>query len=100
MKRLALVLFILAGCGPSDGIPREHARPAPAVQGGRAPSKTEQAALRFGCKTARDIGGAMFRCSDGDSWINSATVACENQLGVVVEAYVCCGWIKGCTVRF
>ena len=60
----------------------------------------------LGLKDARRTGYAVFECSDSDlifdsaTFFASATFVAKGADGKPVEGAVCCGLIKGCTVRF
>jgi hypothetical protein len=51
-------------------------------------------------KIGEGSGNSFFMCSDSDSFINSERFTAKNINGVQVDGVVCCGWFKGCTVRF
>lgn len=58
----------------------------------------EQAVINAG-NTDVNVGGRdFFACSKGDAvgWHFTAVNAKDKQ----IEGTVCCGWLKGCTVRF
>lgn len=42
----------------------------------------------------------VLACSDKDSWANSDSFKAKNINNIEVDGVVCCGWFKGCTVRF
>lgn len=93
----ALALLLLAGCDGRDA--RNTYADPPATEAG--PSRAERAAQQFGLRNVRHVGMAgAWACSKDDSWLNSATVEGDTMAGGHVRATVCCGWLKGCTVRF
>ena len=82
MKQLLLaiaILFTLSACGT-------------------APDRSYETLEKSGY-TAIEIGGyAPFACSEKDKYHTKFTA--KNSQEQVVNGVVCCGWFKGCTVRF
>ena len=50
-----------------------------------------------GLTEARPAGYDWFECGTGDVWVSSFTAKRDDKR---VEGTACCGWIKGCTVRW
>ena len=86
---LLAVSFLGAGCEE------------PLQQGTK--SRAEQALENQGF-TSIEMGkggsSPVFACSDSDSLLNSSSFTALNAKGTRVEGTACCGWFKGCTVRF
>lgn len=92
--RLLSALAILTATAACDG-------PAP-----KAPPLTDPRHL----KTLRALGihdadgggngSPGFQCSDTDSLLNSTAFRGTGADGEKIEGVICCGWMKGCTVRF
>jgi hypothetical protein len=96
--KIGLLLTLLVACDQRESIPRTY---APAEPVAPHKSRSVQAAEDFGLSDVRREGVAgAWACSKDDSWLNSATVSGVTMAGKRVTATVCCGWLKGCTVRF
>ena len=67
------------------------------------PSTPDRAYVAVSSMGMKDIvlGGApLFACGKDDSLIMSHSFTATNIVGVKVAGNVCCGFFKGCTVRF
>lgn len=84
-----LLLLALVACGD----------PPPRSSSGRAPlgfsAQHERALRASGLKDAKPADYSPFVCGKGDSVFNSAGFESNG-----VKGMVCCGLLKGCTVRF
>ena len=61
--------------------------------------RQESAVRSLGLKDPYSTGPVIIGCSD-DSFLNSEGFRAIGPDGRAVEGSVCCGWLKGCTVRF
>lgn len=63
------------------------------------PSDSKEALVKSGFSNV-EIGEdhAFFECGSGD--MSSMSFTADNPRGDRVNGTVCCGWFKGCTVRF
>lgn len=62
------------------------------------PDRTVEAASKAGFTHVVALGYAWFQCGQDDTWHTKFTGT--NSQGLRVEGAVCCGVLKGCTVRF
>lgn len=85
----ALLLLALVACG--DPPPRSSSRHVPLLFS----AQHERALRASGLKDAKPAGYSPFVCAEGDSMFNSAGFEANG-----VKGMVCCGILKGCTVRF
>jgi hypothetical protein len=51
-----------------------------------------------GFKEIHLTGYDFFRCAEGDTFATGFIA--KNTNGQLVKGTVCCGWMKGCTIRF
>ena len=63
-------------------------------------SKQEEVLKNQGYKNIQIGDPALFGCDEKDSLLNSNTFTADTPIGTHVSGYVCCGWLKGCTVRY
>jgi hypothetical protein len=83
-------LLIAAGCST----PRES-EPEP-----RGPSRAQRALEFEGFTDIEMAGYQPFMCGERDSAFLSEGFSATNANGVRVEGMVCCGFFKGCTIRW
>jgi hypothetical protein len=63
-----------------------------------APERAEETLEASGFTDIEVGGHAWFECAEGDSFTNTFTATSPK--GTEVSGSVCCGVLKGCTVRF
>ncbi len=61
--------------------------------------RQESAVRSLGFKDPYSTGPVIIGCSEDDSFLNSESFRAIGPDGRNVEGSVCCGWLKGCTVR-
>lgn len=88
--RVGAAALLLAGCPEVD-------RSEPVA---KAPSRAEQALRSAGFTDIRLSGTPYFTCADDDSLFMSSNFRAKNSTGELVGGAVCCGFVKGCTVRY
>lgn len=90
---LAVLLCLLAACETTG-----------AQNPGASTSDKQTRAIRALGFTDIRVGAGnsspWMECADSDSYLNSKSFTARTKEGELVEGVVCCGWIKGCTVRF
>lgn len=68
---------------------------------GSSPSRAYLTLEENGYTEIELTGMPLFTCdSKSDSLLNSSGFEAKNHLGKQVSGSVCCGWLKGCTIRF
>jgi hypothetical protein len=94
---LPLLLIVGLSCENSSVPPSVNVTPA---QPAKLEERQERAVRSAGLREAKSTGMPLFECSDSDSMLNSEGFEAKNMAGDIVKGTVCCGWLKGCTVRF
>lgn len=84
-----LFLATAVACSSPPGESKGYVSKAPQF------SEQHERALRaMGIKDAKPAEYSLFVCAESDSVFNSAGFEANG-----VKGMVCCGWMKGCTVR-
>jgi hypothetical protein len=95
MKHNLVLVLTLFSCESST------ARPEPQPEQPATLGERQANAVRaMGLRNPKPHGSALFSCSDSDTILQSEGFEATNMAGERVTGTVCCGWLKGCTVRF
>lgn len=78
MKICFLLFLLLVGC--TDSI------------------RAAEALVKSGYSEVETFGHDLFACSEDDNF--ATKFRAKNPQGITVTGVVCCGYFKGCTVRF
>lgn len=87
---MSLVVVVMLGCSSSQST--STPQPAP-------PSKQVYVLEKLGYKNIQLSTADPWACSEDDSWLNSSSFTATGPNGPI-SGTVCCGWLKGCTVRY
>ena len=91
---LVTLVFLGAGC---ENIPLDNNKQE--VYKSNA-QKSVEAQGFTDVKMGSGSADIFFGCSNEDSLLNSERFSAKNINGVTVDGVACCGWLKGCTIRF
>lgn len=91
---ILFTVWLVSGCVQSGPQPQPVSTPQPAP-----PSKQELVLTRLGYKNIQLSAASVWACSKDDSWVNSNDFTADGPNGPI-SGTVCCGWMKGCTVRY
>lgn len=94
MKWLMSLMIVISVACTADPRPQTTSVPQPAP-----PSKQEYVLSKLGYKNIKLSSASLMACSDEDSWMNSNDFTADGPNGPI-SGTVCCGWFKGCTVRY
>lgn len=96
MKKIAIVplLLILLFCGIFLSACTVEENPTPSK------SRSEQILEEEGYTEISLSGYPIWGCSDSDdNFFENKEFTAKNMTGKTVSGYVCCGFLKGCTIR-